>query len=77
MTPTKIPDASLALTLVLAKCMWPLNFFEEGKFDMSWWAFAFPLNVFAAASILVYDLTKYDAMRVRTRVLSKENRLHD
>lgn len=57
-------DGSLAIALVLGVCTWPLNFFLEGKFDMSGWALAFPLNTLAGASIIVYHHTNYDAMRV-------------
>eukprot|EP00903_Cladosiphon_okamuranus_P016395 g15119.t1 len=56
--------ASLAMALVLAPCVWPLNFFLEGKFDMSWWAFAFPLDALAAAAVAVYNFTLYDTMQV-------------
>ncbi|CAM9538674.1 unnamed protein product, partial [Ectocarpus fasciculatus] len=36
-------NASLAMAIALAMCTWPLNFFVGGKFDMSLFAFAFPL----------------------------------
>ena len=53
------------MALVLGACVWPLNFFLEGKFDMSWWAFAFPLDALAAAAVTVYSYTRYDTMQVR------------
>ncbi|CAM9111089.1 unnamed protein product [Scytosiphon promiscuus] len=56
--------ASLAMALVLATCTWPLNFFLEGKFTMSVWAFAFPLDVVAAAAVTVYGYTGSDHMQV-------------
>eukprot|EP00752_Nemacystus_decipiens_P012458 g11037.t1 len=56
--------ASLSVALVLASCTWPLNFFLEGKFTMSVWAFAFPLDVLAAAAVTVYGYTRYDTMQV-------------
>lgn len=57
-------DSSLAMALVLASCTWPLNFFLEGKFTMSVWAFAFPLDALAAAAVTVYSYTGYDTMQV-------------
>lgn len=53
------------MALVLAACVWPLNFFLEGKFDMSWWAFAFPLDALSAAAVTVYSHSRYDAMQVQ------------
>lgn len=41
-----------------------MNFFLEGKFDMSCWAFAFPLDALAGAAVTVYGMTRYDTMRV-------------
>lgn len=58
------PDASLSLAVVLAGCTWPLNFFLEGKFTMSVWAFAFPLDALAAAAVTVYGYTRFDTMQV-------------
>eukprot|EP00903_Cladosiphon_okamuranus_P016305 g15037.t1 len=56
--------AALSMALVLASCTWPLNFFLEGKFTMSVWAFAFPLDVLAAAAVTVYGYTRFDTMQV-------------
>lgn len=53
------------MALVLAMSTWPLNFFVEGKFDMSLFAFAFPLDVLAAASITVHNYTQTDTMKAR------------
>lgn len=52
------------MALVLASCTWPLNFFLEGKFTMSVWAFAFPLDALAAAAVTVYSYTRFDTMQV-------------
>lgn len=52
----------------MVPCCWPLNFFLEGKFDMSVWAFAFPLDALAAAAVTAYSYTKYDAMQVRHNI---------
>ncbi|CAM9403100.1 unnamed protein product, partial [Choristocarpus tenellus] len=56
--------SALFLALVLAACVWPLNFFVEGKFNMNNWVFAFPLDALAAASVTAYTHTKYDTMQV-------------
>lgn len=58
------------MTLVLASCTWPLNFFLEGKFTMSVWAFAFPLDALAAAAVTVYRYTLFDTMQVKRYKLS-------
>lgn len=52
------------MALIMVCCTWPLNFFLEGKFDMSAWAFAFPLDALAAAAVVVYRYTLYDTMQV-------------
>lgn len=57
-------DASLSVALVLAPCVWPLNFFQEGQFAMTAWAFAFPLNALAAAAVTMYGLSPYSSMQV-------------
>lgn len=57
-------DAALSMALALALCTWPLNFFLEGKFTMSAWAFAFPLSVLAASAVTVYSYTGFETMRV-------------
>ena len=62
-------DASLCMALVLALCTWPLNFCLEGKFDMTCWAFAFPLDALAGAAVTVYGYTGYEAMRVSVAVI--------
>lgn len=56
--------ASLSVALVLAPCVWPLNFFQEGQFAMTAWAFAFPLNALAAAAVTMYGLSPYSSMQV-------------
>ncbi|CBJ26922.1 Glutaredoxin glutaredoxin/malate transporter fusion protein [Ectocarpus siliculosus] len=56
--------ASLSMAMVLAMSTWPLNFFVGGKFDMSLFAFAFPLDVLASAAITVYGYTQTDTMQV-------------
>ena len=58
-------DPSLAMALVLGFLTWPLNFFLEGEFNMSVWAFGF--DALAAAAVMVYDFTRYDAMQVRRK----------
>lgn len=50
------------MALVLGFLTWPLNFFLEGEFNMSVWAFGF--DALAAAAVMVYDFTRYDAMQV-------------
>lgn len=55
------------MALAMAVLAWPVNFFLEGGFNMSSWAFAFPLDALSAASVLAYSLTEYDAMRVRAK----------
>lgn len=53
------------MALVLGFLTWPLNFFLEGEFNMSVWAFGF--DALAAAAVMVYDFTRYDAMQVRRK----------
>lgn len=55
------------MALVLGFLTWPLNFFLEGEFNMSVWAFGF--DALAAAAVMVYDFTRYDAMQARTQGL--------
>ncbi|CAM9812351.1 unnamed protein product [Ascophyllum nodosum] len=55
---------ALSIGLAIVVCTWPLDFFQEGDFNMSHWAFAFPLDALAAASVLAYSQTNYDAMKV-------------
>ncbi|CAN0118074.1 unnamed protein product [Ascophyllum nodosum] len=56
--------ASLCMALVLGWCIYPLDFFVEGKFDMSAWMFAFPLDATAAAAVVAYRYTEFDTMQV-------------
>lgn len=56
------------MALILAFCTWPLNFFLEGEFNMSVWSFGF--DALAAAAVMVYDFTRYDAMQVRPGAIS-------
>lgn len=66
------PDSAVFIALVLGVCTWPFNFFLEGKFDMSDWSFAFPLDALAAASIIVYSYTRYDTMQVGCEASTKQ-----
>lgn len=56
------------MALVLATAAWPLNFFLEGKFVMSAWAFTFPLDAFAGAAVTVYSYTHGRMMEVSGRI---------
>jgi len=60
------PDSSVSIALVLASCTWPFNFFLEGNFTMSVWAFAFPLNALTMAAIKVHSYTRTDTFKVRS-----------
>ncbi|CAM9257536.1 unnamed protein product, partial [Sphacelaria rigidula] len=55
---------ALSLAAVLGVLTWPLNFFLEGGFNMSNWAFAFPLDALAAASVLAYKGSGHEAIKV-------------
>ncbi|CAM9147713.1 unnamed protein product [Sphacelaria rigidula] len=55
---------ALSVAAALGVLAWPLNFFLEGGFNMSNWAFAFPLDALAAASVLAYDGSRHEAIKV-------------
>lgn len=53
------------MALVLLPLSYPLNFFLEGNFDMSIWAFAFPLDALAAAAVRMHSYNESDYMQAR------------
>lgn len=58
-------DPAVSMAVALGVLAWPLDFFLEGGFNMSNWGFAFPLDALAAASVVAYNLSGHETIKVR------------